>query len=107
MIQARINTDKSARPGIIAWHLNIAGLWAKIEYLKHAISSSIHIPDVITICETHIKEGGTLPHIPGYKHFSNNHTGGSSGTAIYYRMHLKAEQLQHPNTANKEMQSRV
>ena len=91
LLQARLNTDKATRPGTIIWHLNIGGLWSKIEYIKHAISSSTHIPDIIAICETKVQENGQPPSLPEYKHFYNNFTKGSSGTAIYYRMYMKAE----------------
>ena len=101
LLQARLNTDKADRPGTIIWHLNVRGLWHKIDYIKHAISSSTHIPDIIALCETHVRENGQLPTIPGYKYFCNNFTGGSSGTAIYYRLHMKAEQLAHPSNADK------
>ena len=67
LLQARLNTDKSTRPGAIIWHLNIGGLWRKIDYLKHTISASTHIPDIIALCEIHIKEGAYPPTIPGYK----------------------------------------
>lgn len=69
LLQARLNTDKATRPGAIVWHLNIRGLWGKIEYIKHAISSTTHIPDIIALCETHIQENGHPPALPGYKYF--------------------------------------
>ena len=92
---------------MIIWHLNIGGLWKKLPYLKHTICASTHIPDIIALCETHIKQKSQPPTIPGYKVFHNNYSGGSSGTAIYYRLHLKATQLEHPGNANKEMRART
>ena len=70
-------------------------------------SAPTHIPDIISLCETHVRENAQPPTIPGYNSFYNNYSGGSSGTAIYYRLHLKATQLVHPGNANKEMKARV
>ena len=65
------------------------------------------MPDIIVIWETHVGNQGSPPEIYGYKHFENNHTNRSSGTALYYRLFSKAEQLQHPAEANQELKSRI
>ena len=55
------------------------------------------MPDIIALCETHIKIGKNLPAIPGYKSISNNYSSDSAGTAIYIRIGMKAEQLENPD----------
>ena len=48
-----------------------------------------------------------LAYIPGFKHFHNNYASNSSGTAIYYRISSKAEQLHHSAEASLKLRSRI
>ena len=106
VLQLRAYTDRPG-PGLVIWHLNIRGLWSKRRYLEHAICSARQRPDIIALCETHIYENGHPPDIRGYKHYCNNFTSRSGGTAIYYKLFSKAEQLHHPANTNRELLSRI
>ena len=75
--------------------MNIAGLWNKLDKLKTAIYNTPEKPDVIGLCETHLAKGekGLPPDIKGYNFFYNNYTSASAGTAIYYRSHMQAAEI--------------
>ena len=57
------------------WHLNIAGLKAKVDRLRTILHNSPDKPNIIGICETHLPphpEYGIPPDIRGYTFFHNN-----------------------------------
>ena len=81
---------------VTIWHLNVSGLWSKIDRLTTAIHNTPEKPDVIGLCETHLAkhpETGMPPDIRGYNCFYNNCSSASAGTALYYNAKLPAEEI--------------
>ena len=91
-----VESEPPSNDRFTVWHLNISGLWNKLDRLKMAIYNTPEKPDVIGLCETHLSNSvnGIPPDIRGYNCFHNNCTSQSAGTAIYYNARLPAEEIE-------------